>query len=635
MIYKIFFLLAFMLSCTIQASVVAAAKDLGDGKVDDPNVGNIVSPISFDFVKTNWHRLEQMELDFGVVKLCNIVRKEHHVVSGIVIEVPDLPNSALSVDDLLSNELELAGFECGKPVNSESQSWVDFELLDNGLTEITGTLYINDKPYEIDGKTGELYISVEISHSEEDHTPQSEEEAELERQYFATKFGGTSQRRALLLDEGQLLLQVYVTVDYDLLNIMQGGPKTIVRVIQALEYSYDAMSDLGFEVVIVGMKFVHISNPGTDPTKFTKTKVPMPPNYAHLTYHFGCYPNLPAGGAAVSYAYWFPNLGSTRRAFSNICSPYLSQYKKMTVTHELGHHVGLEHTHEDDALRIGNQQKQYCPAGKESVMSYCHNKKHQFRTSERAKVWHKYQQMLSQGWSDPVKHTIKYCQTGGGYHHGNMINSNSGANTAAQCLSHCNSNYQCKFWDFDGYVCRLRSNDGDSNADGEGVVSDHMGVTYGQRNCRFQCQSGGYFPDAQLIHSSFKNKPWDCRQHCKNTWNCEFWDYRATSFWSGTCRLRSNDGTGPKDQSGDSFDSMFGYKHCEFGHHYRRALGLDSESTLETSTSALIQNISILHPVLICGILIFIVMMSFICVAWKCITTKQNELLEKVIVDQI
>jgi len=587
------------------------SKDLRRGQVDDPNVGRIISPISFDFIKTNWHRIEEMELDFGVLKLCNIERKEHHVASGIVIEAPDISNSALSIDDLLLNELELSGFECGKSVNDGSKSWVDFELLESGLTEITGTVYINDEPYEIDGKTGELYISVndpviERSHLDDIDSSDSDlEDAGSNLQSLAAKLNYESGRRALLLDEGQLLLQVYITINLDLIPAMGTSKKALVRVIQAVEYSYDALADLGFELVIVGMKFQTLSYTGSNNGEMM-SKIDRPPNTAHLTYHFGCYPNL-SPGAAYRGSYWyFTKRHPHRKAFTNICGPELSSFDKKIVAHEIGHHVSLKHTHEDDSMRTENVHAVQCPGGKDSVMSYCTGKKHAFTTSERSKVFKMWEQKKSQGWADPVYHTVKYCQSGGGYHHGHMINSNSGAETAAECRSHCNERSQCKFWDFDGYVCRLRSSDGDSTPDGEGVVSDSISVTYGQRHCVFQCQSGGHYADAHLIQTSVKGSPWDCRQQCKNTWNCQFWDFAATSFYSGHCRLRKNDGSGPKQYSGDSFDSMYGYKDCQFGHQYRRALSLESEPTRESSTPAFAENGSISHGVLICGIIILI-----------------------------
>ena len=50
---------------------------------------------------------------------------------------------------------------------------------------------------------------------------------------------------------------------------------------------------------------------------------------------------------------------------------------------------------------------------------------------------------------------------------------------AAQCLAKCNSDSPCKFWDFGGGWCRLRSNSG------RGLQSD-SGYFYGSKNCKFK-----------------------------------------------------------------------------------------------------------------------------------------------------
>ena len=70
------------------------------------------------------------------------------------------------------------------------------------------------------------------------------------------------------------------------------------------------------------------------------------------------------------------------------------------------------------------------------------------------------------------------CGTGFAYHSGAMVNDNAAAGTAEECQAQCAASSSCKFWDFGGKVCRLRSNSGN------GKVAD-SGSSYGTKNCEF------------------------------------------------------------------------------------------------------------------------------------------------------
>ena len=70
------------------------------------------------------------------------------------------------------------------------------------------------------------------------------------------------------------------------------------------------------------------------------------------------------------------------------------------------------------------------------------------------------------------------CGTGFAYHSGAMVNDNAAAGTAEECQAQCEASSSCKFWDFGGNVCRLRSNSG------SGKVAD-SGSSYGTKNCKF------------------------------------------------------------------------------------------------------------------------------------------------------
>jgi len=73
-----------------------------------------------------------------------------------------------------------------------------------------------------------------------------------------------------------------------------------------------------------------------------------------------------------------------------------------------------------------------------------------------------------------------HCGIGFAYHTGTMINDNAFASNARDCLAQCNSNHQCKFWDYGGdgskKYCRLRSSQGTGP-----IISE--GFSYGSKHC--------------------------------------------------------------------------------------------------------------------------------------------------------
>ena len=73
-----------------------------------------------------------------------------------------------------------------------------------------------------------------------------------------------------------------------------------------------------------------------------------------------------------------------------------------------------------------------------------------------------------------------HCGIGFAYHTGTMINDNAFASNARDCLGQCNSNHQCKFWDYGGdgskKYCRLRSSQGTGP-----IISE--GFSYGSKHC--------------------------------------------------------------------------------------------------------------------------------------------------------
>ena len=54
----------------------------------------------------------------------------------------------------------------------------------------------------------------------------------------------------------------------------------------------------------------------------------------------------------------------------------------------------------------------------------------------------------------------------------------------------------------------------------------------------------------------------DCLIRCNLTPRCKFWDYAAVRWnWGKTCRLRSDNGVGPKNASDTS---EYGAKNCDY-----------------------------------------------------------------------
>jgi len=70
------------------------------------------------------------------------------------------------------------------------------------------------------------------------------------------------------------------------------------------------------------------------------------------------------------------------------------------------------------------------------------------------------------------------CGTGSAYHDGPMVNGDAGAMSPQECQRKCAADHRCNFWDFDNYVCRLRSSSGTG-------PKSHDWAAFGEKHCKF------------------------------------------------------------------------------------------------------------------------------------------------------
>lgn len=338
-------------------------------------VGKVVNQVSFEFVEENWRNLEDLELDLGLIRLCELQRVEHHFAPGTRVKMGSGEDDWKLLDDIARDDLILTGVQCDN--DEKHRSFITFERDEEGMTEMSGELMVGDVMYDIDGRTGELYLEDELHDGRDD----------------------VDRRRLATLAPGQLDLKVHVTMAENLIDFYGTSNKAILKVMEAFDWGWDALYDLGYNVVITSMEFVDTvpatgmvdgQNNNGIVLEYMKNSHPPNPANAHLTFHVGQYSYNPydnkgisgrAGGIGAIY-----DSLDTRYVFHKVSTN--QHYFKSGVTHELGHMVGLRHMHQADNHRLGETEKFCwstpqnkkccqdtqecnCPESKRTIMSYC------------------------------------------------------------------------------------------------------------------------------------------------------------------------------------------------------------------------------------------------------------------------
>jgi len=353
-------------------------------------VGNVVNQISFEFVEENWRNLEDLELDLGLIRLCELQRVEHHFAPGTRVKMASGEDNWKSLDDIARDDLILTGVQCDH--DEKRRSFITFERDEEGLTEMSGELVIGDVMYDIDGRTGELYL---------------EDELPFERVDF-------DRRRLATLAPGQLDLKVHVTMAENLIDFYGTSNKAIMKVMEAFDWGWDALYDLGYEVVITSMEFVDsvpttimVAGENNNPKvlQYMKTSHPPNPDNAHLTFHIGHYQNNGYSGVSGRASAIGAIYDSLDERYVFHTASVDQHFFKSGVTHELGHMVGLRHMHQADPHRFGETQVYCwdstqnkkccddipacnCPEAQRTIMSYCQKPKwgHHFSPGQHHKA---------------------------------------------------------------------------------------------------------------------------------------------------------------------------------------------------------------------------------------------------------
>jgi len=241
-------------------------------------VGKIVNQIPFEFVEENWQNLEDLELDLGLIRLCELQRVEHHFAPGTRVKMASGEDDWKLLDDIARDDLILTGVQCDN--DKKHRSFITFERDEEGSTEMSGELVIGDVMYDIDGRTGELYLEDEIPSERDD----------------------VDRRRLATLAPGQLDLKIHVTMAENLIEFWGTSIKAILKVMEAFDWGWDALYDLGYNVIITSMEFVDtvpvtgmVANQNNNPKIIQYMKTSHPPNPAntHLTFHVGQYHQSP------------------------------------------------------------------------------------------------------------------------------------------------------------------------------------------------------------------------------------------------------------------------------------------------------------------------------------------------------
>jgi len=127
-------------------------------------------------------------------------------------------------------------------------------------------------------------------------------------------------------------------------------------------------------------------------------------------------------------------------------------------------------------------------------------------------------------------------ESGYAYDSGHMVDGDADGDTVKECLQSCQSNNACKYWDYDGDYCRLRSNTGPHG------LMKRAGAAAGARDskvCSTECTKPGYAYDSGKMVDDDADADCDddCLESCQENNACKFWDYDGRY-----CRLRSNAG---------------------------------------------------------------------------------------------
>jgi len=444
-------------------------------------VGNVVNQISFEFVEENWRNLEDLELDLGLIRLCELQRVEHHFAPGTRVKMGSGEDDWKSLDDIARDDLILTGVQCDN--DEKHRSFITFERDEEGLTEMSGELVIGDVMYDIDGRTGQLYL---------------EDEHPFERVDF-------DRRRLATLAPGQLDLKVHVTMAENLIDFYGTSNKAIMKVMEAFDWGWDALYDLGYNVIITSMEFVQTvpttnmvdgQNNNGVVMQYMKTSHPPNPDNAHLTFHIGQYSNIDwVSGRASGIGAIYDSLDE-RYAFHKVSQN--QHYFKSGVTHELGHMVGLRHMHSADVHRLGETQVYCwdstnnqsccddtpacnCPESKRTIMSYCQKPEwgHHFSPGQHHKAKWQLDNPIITNYDTPDLISTFQQMPGNGW----CVDSNGNEGTARKFVSgvmsqstissECASDIHCSAYSF-------------SPTSQQGILYTTTGCTHGCTNTAWQ-----------------------------------------------------------------------------------------------------------------------------------------------------
>jgi len=426
-------------------------------------VGNIVNQVSFEFIEENWRNLEDLELDLGLIRLCELQRVEHHFAPGTRVKMASGEDDWKLLDDIARDDLILTGVQCDN--DKKHRSFITFERDEEGSTEMSGELVIGDVMYDIDGRTGELYLEDEIPAGRDDD----------------------DRRRLATLAPGQLDLKIHVTMAENLVDYYGSGTKAILKVMEAFDWGWDALYDLGYNVIITSMEFVDTvpvtgmvanQNNNYKIIQYMKTSHPPNPANTHLTFHVGQYhqspyTNMGISGRVNSIGAIYDDL-NTRYVFHRVSSN--QHYWKSGVTHELGHMVGLFHKHQADPNRLGETgvycwdntvtptQKCCddtphcnCPESMRTIMSYCQAPEwgHHFSPGQHHKAKWQLDNPIDPNYATPdlvlfddsqyvsVAGTNKILQD-----EGDNIRDYFGISSLTSCRNYCENNPSCNSFTF-------------------------------------------------------------------------------------------------------------------------------------------------------------------------------------------
>jgi len=329
--------------------------------------------------------------------------------------------------------------------------------------------------YDIDGRTGQLYL-------EEEHPFERDE---------------VDRRRLATLAPGQLDLKIHVTLAENLIDYYGSSNTAIMKVMEAFDWGWDALYDLGYNVVITSMEFVDTvpatgmvddENNNGKIMDYMKTSHPPNPENTHLTFHVGQYnsnqyANKQISGRAGEIGAIYDSLDK-RYAFHRADTDYQHWFKD-GVAHELGHMVGLRHMHAFDSNRLGetgvycwdtandelcceDTAACNCPESKRTIMSYCTEPEwgNHFSSGQHHKAKWQLNNPILSNYDTPnlvlfddsefvsVAGTNKLLQD-----EGENVRDYFGSLSFTSCRNHCESNPSCNSFTYCTGVsnCHLKS----------------------------------------------------------------------------------------------------------------------------------------------------------------------------------